>query len=227
MSTWIQRHPDVVSNTQHAGDFDLRNRFYQNRSSGYGVSASGRPHEIQDAIEETSFVEDTVIDIGEATPLLAGEVAVAESASVVPGVVGGVAAGAVAGGAAYGVYKLATGGRNSENETNVLKGHHFIGPGNKVGFQPPVNEADAIAKEHDIDYSRAQTQEDVRRADTVAIDKFAKDGSVPSRIGQFGLTIKHGIETHTGVLYPPSLPTGKQWFDLSVLTLVIDLIGLF
>lgn len=94
----------------------------------------------------------------------------------------------------------------------TLPGHHFVGPGNDENRpESPVDVDDEIAKEHDIGYGKANTQEDVRIADSVAIDKFKKDfdstGNLHSLIGAVGLGAKHTLEGYTGVLYPSNLPS--------------------
>lgn len=159
------------------------------------------------AVEETAIDmgEDTAIDSGlssgatETTGLLAGGAAAVEGASTASIVTAGAAGGAIVGGILGGVL---TKGRGA-----VLPGHNFIGPGNPLDHAPPVDEDDAIAKEHDEAYAKAKRPADVHKADEEAIKKFKKDwednGNLHSKIGQVGLQIKSGVEKHiTGVLYP-------------------------
>lgn len=88
----------------------------------------------------------------------------------------------------------------------VLPGHHYIGPGNPLNGQEPVDKDDEIAREHDEAYGTAKTSQDVFNADKTAIDKFAADyatyGNLHSLLGKSGLQIKTAIEQKFGVIYP-------------------------
>lgn len=87
----------------------------------------------------------------------------------------------------------------------VLPFHRYIGPGNKSDNGEPVDEDDRIARQHDIKYDNAKTEEDIRNADIQAIILFRKnwlDGNWHSLIGDVGLTVKYFIESFTGVIYP-------------------------
>ncbi len=92
----------------------------------------------------------------------------------------------------------------------TLPGHKYIGPGNEEDAGEPVDEDDRIAAVHDIAYSVAGTQEEVRAADIDAISSFDKDfqetGNIHSALGRTGLQIKKAVEDRVGVLYPSNLP---------------------
>lgn len=85
-------------------------------------------------------------------------------------------------------------------------GHRYLGPGNSVYNGEPVDEDDRIAYRHDWAYERAESEADIRAADRAAISDFSKDfvatGNWHSALGSAGLSIKYGIESLTGVLYP-------------------------
>lgn len=84
----------------------------------------------------------------------------------------------------------------------VVPGYKYLGPGNKINKGDPVNEVDLIAQIHDIDYTNARQDSDIRKADKEAIEKFKKaDLSIGQQIGKVGLEVKYGIESFTGVLY--------------------------
>lgn len=93
-----------------------------------------------------------------------------------------------------------------------LPGHRFHGPGTRYLNRVPIDRDDAIAKAHDIAYANAQKPSDVRKADLEAINEFKDDvlktGNYHSAIGAAGLSVKYGVETLTGVLYPKRLPGG-------------------
>ena len=69
-------------------------------------------------------------------------------------------------------------------------GYQYMGPGTKLKKQlkrgdPGINRLDRIAKQHDIDYSRAQNLQDKWKADTKmikAIDKLPGNKSMTERI---------------------------------------------
>lgn len=112
----------------------------------------------------------------------------------------GIGAGAALG--AVGVGYLA----NKAISGLTLPGHHYVGPGNPLEGQQPVDKDDEIAKEHDEAYNAAKTSKDVIDADKRAIDRFAEDynknGNLHSLIGKTGLEIKTAVEQRFGVIYP-------------------------
>ncbi len=112
----------------------------------------------------------------------------------------------------------------------VLPGHKNIGPGNEPD-PDGVDVDDNIAYAHDIRYGSAVDQQDIVDADSDAIASFDKDfsdtGNIHSVIGRTGLQIKKGVESYTGVLYPPNLPprsiSGKQWVFVAILLVMIHI----
>lgn len=90
----------------------------------------------------------------------------------------------------------------------TLIGHRYLGPGNPLDNGEPVNSADRIAQQHDFEYSRAKTKEDIfnsdRRAIANFVDDFANKPSIGNIVGIAGLSIKHGAEKILDrVIYPP------------------------
>lgn len=93
-------------------------------------------------------------------------------------------------------------------------GYKYLGPGNKIEEGTPVNEADLIAKSHDIEYSQAKTKEDIYTSDKIAISEFrdslVNNPSVGAAVGLIGLSIKHTVESGLNkTIYPFNLPTGQ------------------
>lgn len=206
-SGWEQRlNQHLRSNTR----FQPYNRPTNNielntleRNPGLRQRPSATQQATRHALRETAIDmgEDTAIDIGlsggtETTALL-GTGAAIEGASTGSIIAAGAAGGAIVGGIL---------GATLSSRGAVLPGHNFIGPGNPLDHAPPVDEDDAIAKEHDEAYSKAKRPLDVHKADEEAIKKFKADwtnnGNIHSKIGQIGLQIKSGVEKYTGVLYP-------------------------
>lgn len=126
------------------------------------------------------------------------------------------AAGAVVGLAAGGIISSAV---KLRNEGATLPGSDYIGPGNPIHIDAPKDEADAIAKEHDVEYDRilryAQTHDitytdfvnQIRAADKVAQDKFRDDFATSSNwrsyVARHGLRLKSAVERTVGHIYPP------------------------
>ena len=85
-----------------------------------------------------------------------------------------------------------------------LPGHNYVGPGTDLKKEKkPVDADDRIARQHDIAYSKAKTEEEVRSADLLAIQQFGRESlnSPHAAIGAIGLGLKYGVETFTGVRY--------------------------
>lgn len=158
--------------------------------------------------EETSF-SVPISEVSETAPLLtssaagaAGSSAVAttgiSTGTLVAGTGIAVGSGIAAGAIGYLAHKLSGGA--------TLPGHQFIGPGNVVKDQIPVDKDDEIAKEHDLAYQKAKTSSDVIKADHDAINKFDADyninGNIHSKVGSIGLQLKTAIEQKFGVIYP-------------------------
>lgn len=93
----------------------------------------------------------------------------------------------------------------------VIPGYNYLGPGNSINSGEPINSVDAIAREHDKLYEEARSPEYIRRADRIAIKRFATDFISRPRLGSLlgaaGLSIKYGVESITGVLYPAMADT--------------------
>jgi len=114
----------------------------------------------------------------------------------------------------------------------VLPGSNYIGPGNSLDNGAPQSITDHIAKLHDIAYSKANNEGDIKAADkefitdtnTVIAEGFDKD---PISFGQavvanVGIRAKAGIESLTGVKYPSNL-SGKIWFTTDSHRNIIEL----
>nr|AMP54051.1 parvovirus coat protein VP1 [uncultured bacterium] len=89
----------------------------------------------------------------------------------------------------------------------TLPGYKYLGPGNSLDEGEPVNSADAIAKEHDEEYDKAESNEDIFNSDWKAISSFKDDffnsPSIGNIAGVLGLGTKHILEKSTGrVIYP-------------------------
>ncbi len=84
--------------------------------------------------------------------------------------------------------------------------HGYLGPGNTLHGGPAADVDDDIAKEHDIRYTEARTDEDIHEADRHAIGDFVSDAidtfNPHSILGAIGLGTKYAIEQPAGVLYP-------------------------
>lgn len=85
-------------------------------------------------------------------------------------------------------------------------GHEYLGPGTDLKkAKAPVDADDAIARQHDIAYSKAKTSEEVRSADLLAIQQFGREAvnnlNPHAAIGAVGLGLKYGVESFTGVKY--------------------------
>lgn len=91
-----------------------------------------------------------------------------------------------------------------------LPGYNYLGPGTYDFSQKPVNEADKVAREHDLAYANAKSDEDIRKADRESIPKFLTSGSVGGVVGAAGIGIKYGVESVTGVLYGNNSMSNKR-----------------
>ena len=85
----------------------------------------------------------------------------------------------------------------------LFPGHNYLGPGNPLPNGEPVDEDDAIAREHDYAYAAAKTKDDIRKADQIAIQKFSKVNNWHATVGATGLRLKNIGESFVGEqLYP-------------------------
>nr|QTE03812.1 MAG: putative VP1 [Periparus ater ambidensovirus] len=87
----------------------------------------------------------------------------------------------------------------------VVPGYRYLGPGNKINSGDAVNEADLVAQVHDLEYSTAQDDIDIRASDAKAIKRFEearqREHSWGAVIGETGIAAKYAVESVTGVLY--------------------------
>lgn len=78
--------------------------------------------------------------------------------------------------------------------------HNYLGPGSDNFNLNPVDEDDAIARSHDLDYDKASSDNDIFKADKQARDEFfnsfVHSGNVHSLIGGIGLGTKNLVEEH-------------------------------
>ncbi|QNL09579.1 hypothetical protein [Clinch densovirus 1] len=194
---WTERAQSLTHNSIHRSDYTpLRNITNVQESVSVPIE------------EETSFSVNIPEEaVGETTGLLSGTGAAAGTAA--SGVLGTGLTGAQAGflgltGA--GIVGAGIIAGSVQKHGAVLPGHHYIGPGNPLNNQKPVDKDDEIAKEHDEAYEKAKTSQDVYNADRVAIEKFGADydthGNLHSLLGKTGLQIKTAIEQKFGVIYP-------------------------
>ncbi|AFP74564.1 structural protein VP [Papilio polyxenes densovirus] len=76
--------------------------------------------------------------------------------------------------------------------------HNYLGPGSGNFNVPPVDEDDAIARQHDLAYQQAENHKDIFKADKTARDEFFSSfihsGNVHSLIGGLGLGAKNILE---------------------------------
>lgn len=78
--------------------------------------------------------------------------------------------------------------------------HNYLGPGSDNFNQQPVDEDDAIARSHDLDYDKASSDNDIFKADKQARDEFftsfVHSGNLHSLVGGIGLGAKNLVEEH-------------------------------
>ncbi|AAL56546.1 viral protein 1-4 [Casphalia extranea densovirus] len=78
--------------------------------------------------------------------------------------------------------------------------HNYLGPGSDNFKKQPVDEDDAIARAHDLDYDKASSDKDIFKADKQARDEFfssfVHSGNLHSLIGGLGLGAKNLVEEH-------------------------------
>lgn len=180
---------------------------------------TGIPQVSESDLEDIELTDELLYPnlASENTPLVSsavGETAVTASAggsilSSIP--VTGVTAVAGLGGAAIiGSVFSAINNNNQENKHKepiiTLPGHKYLGPGNTIDTgEEPIDNDDLLAFNHDHDYNKAKTVEEVRDADREhilnSIDDILK-GDIHSIISGAGIGAKYGIESITGVKYP-------------------------
>lgn len=78
--------------------------------------------------------------------------------------------------------------------------HNYLGPGSDNFEKQPIDEDDAIARSHDLDYNKANSDSDIFKADKQARDEFftsfVHSGNLHSLIGGLGLGTKNLVEEH-------------------------------
>lgn len=170
---------------------------------------------VDQAIEEEELIDDLVDLLPDSDVATFGTkagvsaAAASGSSSVIPAVAVGTGAATIAG-AILGA-TLSSNKDNKENHQSphiTLPGHKYLGPGNSINTGVhPVDEDDLDAFNHDIDYSKSKTPEEVRKADREHIlntlDK-AKSGDIHSIISNLGIGTKYAVESISGVKYPYS-----------------------
>lgn len=166
----------------------------------------------------------------ESTPLLSSSAAtipavassaVGSSVSTLPAVLGGLGVAAV--GAT--IYNAVTSSEERHKSPSItLPGHKYLGPGNTLNTgEEPIDDDDKQAFNHDHDYAKAKTPEEVRAADAEhilnTIPKILQ-GDIHSAISGSGILTKYGVESITGVKYPSF--TGKPSLFQCLLKIDID-----
>jgi len=173
-------------------------------------------------IDTSPLLEETAFS---STPALAeaGGVAGAAAASAVPStpilVTGAtIAAGTIVVGTTVGVLSNRDTSSDHQDPVVSLPDHRYIGPGNTIDETLPVDVDDDIAREHDIAYERAQTDEDIHEADRVGANEFLSDvihnNNPHSIAGYIGLKAKETIERQTGVIYGSPVTGKEKWVDI-------------
>ena len=98
-----------------------------------------------------------------------------------------------------------------------LPGHKFLGPGNSLSGQAPLDEDDANSERHDIAYSKAETQGDIEKADKEFIHDAVSDvletGNPHSILGALGVGIKAAAEKVVGPIYPGNVARTNFSFE--------------
>lgn len=95
--------------------------------------------------------------------------------------------------------------------------YKYLGPGNPLDKGEPYNEIDADAKQHDTEYSIAETEDQVYESDQNFLkkasdhlveginNKESPSNIVGAALGLVGIGAKHGIEKTVGVQYPRNM----------------------
>ncbi|AAQ96460.1 hypothetical protein [Neodiprion sertifer nucleopolyhedrovirus] len=86
---------------------------------------------------------------------------------------------------------------------NTMRKHKYLGVGNDLYCGEPIDEDDKIAFYHDLDYTLADSYDDILLADKVAIQRFFNLKTLHGYIAGSLLQLKHLAEINIGrVLYP-------------------------
>lgn len=185
-----------------------------------GIS-SGISEVSQGDLESVELGEAVASDvITESTPLLSGSTgvttgisgastAVGSVLSSIPGTAIGATAGIVGAGIIGGIYNTLTSNKGEAKHKKpfiTLPDHNYLGPGNSINTgEKPLDKDDLGALNHDLDYNKAKTSEEVREADREHILNSIDDiltGDIHSVISGAGIAAKYGVESLTGVKYP-------------------------
>jgi len=175
-----------------------------------------KPFSYQEYVEEILEGEELeLLDINSASTSIPLSTPVAAPAAVPAGVVtssiapaAAVIAGttiAAVGGAIYNTLSSSD-TDNHKSPTITLPGHKYLGPGNTLNTGAvPIDDDDKDAFNHDHDYSKAKTTDEVREADRehilTTVDKALK-GDIHSAISAIGISGKYLGESVSGVQYP-------------------------
>lgn len=171
---------------------------------------TGIPEVSEGDIEGIELTEEILLP-SETTPLIGTSAAVSSTGGILSSIPAtGVAAVSGLAGAAIigGIYNTITNSGEKKHKSPIITipGHKYLGPGNTIGTgEEPVDKDDLGAFNHDLDYNKAKTAEEVREADREhilnSLDDIGK-GDIHSIISGTGIATKYGIESITGVKYP-------------------------
>ena len=161
--------------------------------------------ELADTFSSSSVATET-------TPLLIGETTATTAGgsllSSIPATGATLAGGLTAAGIIGGVFSSLTNNNEKNHQSPIitLPDHNYLGPGNSINTgEKPIDKDDLGAFNHDLDYNKAKTSEDIREADREHILNTLEDiqrGDIHSIISGAGIATKYGIESITGVQYP-------------------------
>lgn len=102
----------------------------------------------------------------------------------------------------------------SNSYYQTLPGSRYIGPGNPVDNGTPTNQVDFAAKQHDIAYTEAKSDQDVRVADQVFKESAQNSVAEALSIGGNPLEGLHGAVGYLGIqaknLYEDTFNSGKS-----------------
>lgn len=164
--------------------------------------------------------------LSESTPLLASAGAATGGSiiSSIPSTAVAATVGLIGAGAIGGVFSALNKNNNQENHKRpivTLPDHNYLGPGNSIDSgKEPLDKDDLQAYNHDLDYNKAKTTDEVREADREHILNSVDDiltGDIHSIISGSGIATKYGIESITGVKYPFSGTYFLKWLNLNCL----------
>lgn len=95
--------------------------------------------------------------------------------------------------------------------------HKYLGPGNQITYEEPIDSDDRIALLHDLDYELATKESDIYKADSSAVNEFLNDflktGNWHSLFGVYGLSLKYIVEKIIGIQYGMSKHKGQELYS--------------